>query len=101
MSNLIKNNVIPPITDPMGKYWRQPDTSRILIDDTHALMEKSTFEALSEYSSSIPSGIYPGKMWRCHHRGTWFLRWFGEHYRHDLCDDGYREILQDREILVV
>jgi hypothetical protein len=93
MSNLIKNNVIPPITDPMGKYWRQPDTSRILIDDTHALMEKSTFEALSEYSTTIPTGVYPGKMWRCHYLGTWFLRWFGEHEDPSLCSNHHREII--------
>ena len=51
------------MTDPMGRHWRQPPRERILIDDTHALMDLATFEQLSEYSCTIPTGVYPGKMW--------------------------------------
>lgn len=88
---------IPPMTDPMGKHWDQPSRDGIVLDDTHALMTEATFKALHEYSGSVPSGVYPGKMWRCHwaagdeavyRRGEiskeqvreakWLLRWFGD-----------------------
>lgn len=80
---------IPPITDPLGRSWRQPDRSLIEIDDTHALMTRLTFESLADYSASNPSGVYVGKMWRRHDGvfdvvfrsagGTpeWLLCWFG------------------------
>src|ERR1043165_9759166 len=55
---------IPPITHPLGEHWRQPDRSRILIDETHAVMDQATFDDLSEYSTSFPSGVYEGKMWK-------------------------------------
>lgn len=57
---------IPPITDPLGAHWDQPDRASILIDATHALMTVATFKALHEYSCSNPSGVYEGKMWRRH-----------------------------------
>ncbi len=83
-------NTIPPITEPLGRYWEQPDLSAILIDDEFALMSRKTFDALSEYSASRPSGVYPGKMWKRHdgafdrnflaHGGKpeWLLCWYGE-----------------------
>lgn len=70
-------NVIPAMTDPMGRYWEQPDRSEILIDAEVALMERSTFERLHDYSHSQPTGVYPGKMWRAGSGDKWFLRWFG------------------------
>ncbi len=82
-------NAIPPITDPMGKYWRQPDRHAILLDDTHAIMPQHVFDSLSEYNCSMPTGVYPGKMWKCHvgsydsrvkvEDRYWQLRWFGVH----------------------
>lgn len=81
------NNTIPPITDPLGKYWDQPDTSKILVDDTHAVMSQATFEQLAEYSTTNPSGVYHGKMWRRHDGAydrrpnapppVWLLMWYG------------------------
>ena len=71
--------MIPPITDPMGRHWDQPPREDILVDDEHAVMTASTFTALLEYSSSIPSGVYDGKMWRRHDYGDCLdlLMWFG------------------------
>ena len=54
---------IPPMTDPLGRYWHQPDAGEIMIDATHAMMPAETLKALPEYSSSNPSGVYSGKMW--------------------------------------
>lgn len=87
-------NTIPPITDPMGRSWRQPPTSSVVLDDTHALMSRSTFDELPEYSSSYPTGVYPGKMWKAGFPGCWMLRWYGEvPGRPNLCSNNQREIL--------
>ncbi len=97
---------IPPITDPMGKYWQQPDRSRIVIDDTHALMDLKTFEELAEYSCSQPSGVYEGKMWKRHNGiydrrfiaaggvPNWMLCWYGS------CDDPSKVSNNYRDILI-
>lgn len=69
-------NVIPKITDPLGIGWRQPSTKRILIDERYAVMEPSTFNALAEYSNSVPTGVYAGKMWKGEFEHRWYLRWY-------------------------
>lgn len=68
---------IPAITDPMGKHWDQPSISEIELDDTHALMTEATLHKLANYSRTLPTGVYAGKMWRCLQDGEWWLRWFG------------------------
>lgn len=67
---------IPPITSEMGCHWRQPDRSTIQVTDKLAIMPNATFTALSEYSSTIPSGVYDGKMWRRFQEQKWHLCWF-------------------------
>ena len=57
-------NVIPTMTHPLSKYWDQPDKSDILIDDNNALMTHKTMKKLYNYSTSVPTGVYEGKMWR-------------------------------------
>jgi hypothetical protein len=106
MNATVDKNVIPPITDAMGKYWRQPDPSRIQIDDQNALMDQATFDALAEYSATIPTGVYPGKMWKRHdgiydrkckpEHQRWLLGWFGEEFtkgEFDYCSNNWREII--------
>lgn len=89
------------MTDPLGRHWNQPAPDLIEIDDTHALMTKATFEQLPEYSATIPSGVYPGKMWRRHDGAfdikrerppVWMLCWFGE-VRDGACEIYFREVL--------
>ena len=99
----MSKNTIPPITDPHGKYWRQPAVSSILIDDTHALMSRLDFMKLAEYSSTIPTGVYDGKMWKRHdgiHNGKikpeeckWLLCWYGPSPHPESCSINSREIL--------
>lgn len=73
-------NVIPPITDPLGKHWQQPAVKDITLSDTHALMSQANFDLLREYSSSVPSGTYDGKMWKSQYGpNTWHLCWYGPH----------------------
>jgi hypothetical protein len=98
------------MTDLNGKYWIQPLREHILTDDKHAVM--STFADLPEYSSTKPSGVYPGKMWRRHDgihdmnrraayiRGEitlpWLLCWYGPDEVRDnrvVCSINFREIL--------
>lgn len=79
---------IPLITDPMGQGWDQPKRTDILMDKHCAVMTKQTLEKLAKYSCSIPSGVYPGKMWRMdnadynkpgEYKDRHWLRWFGIH----------------------
>lgn len=55
---------IPPITDPLGKYWDQPSQEEILVDENHAVMTPATMSKLSNYGHTNPTGCYAGKMWR-------------------------------------
>jgi hypothetical protein len=96
---------IPPITDPMGKNWEQPDRREILIDDTHALMSTSAFNRLHEYSATFPTGAYEGKMWKRHNgifdrdflrRGgkpEWMLVWYGKSDKPGFVSNNLRLIL--------
>ncbi|MBG3129631.1 hypothetical protein I4674_07445 [Proteus mirabilis] len=88
-------NIIPPMTNPLGKYWRQPNHEHLLIDDTHVIMSSKDFKSLAEYSNSIPSGAYAGKMWKAVTQDERvFLRWFGlVEGRDDLCSNNQREII--------
>lgn len=93
-------DTIPPMTHPLGRHWRQPAASRILIDDTHALMDRETLDALLEYSGTLPTGVYPGKMWkrngapRCTDTPPrWSLCWYGESDKSDHCSVNFREVL--------
>ena len=87
-------NVVPDMTDPLGRHWRQPPHDAIVLDNTHAVMTRASFDALSDYSTTIPTGVYPGKMWREEYGGRWFLRWFGiVPDRPNLCSNNQREII--------
>lgn len=67
---------LPVMDDPMGKHWRQPRglRDRVKLFETHAVISEADFFALPNYESSFPSGVYPGKVWRC---GRKWLRWYG------------------------
>lgn len=87
-------NQIPPMTDPLGKHWNQPDQDSILIDDFHAVMDQRSFDTLSNYSSTIPSGVYDGKMWKClSAKDGWLLGWYGPGKKENTCSINYRMIL--------
>ncbi len=94
-SSLADTHVIPPMTDEMGKYWKQPDRHDIIVDATHALMSQIAFDQLHDYSHSQPSGVYPGKMWKLNNeRGPqWWLAWFGESDKPGYVSNHRRKIL--------
>lgn len=86
-------NVIPAMVHPLGRCWDQPEHSDIEVDDTHALISQRTFNHLMEYSTSQPSGVYEGKMWKGRRGGDWFLYWFGESDLPGCCSNNRRLIL--------
>jgi len=87
-----------PYESPLT-VWPQPAREEILIDETHAVMEGATLDRLSEYSASIPSGVYPGKMWarrvvRRLDAADWYLCWYSRvEGRDDICAINSRRIL--------
>lgn len=87
------NMSIPPITDPLGKHWQQPEIKEIEIDSTHALMSKKAFNELLEYSCSQPTKVYEGKMWKSKLGNKWILHWFGKSDHPDFCSNNNRRIL--------
>jgi len=90
----INKNKIPLIIDPLGKAWRQPDSKDFLIDDDSVIMTAEACNKLAEYSTSRPSGVYAGKMWkRVTNRGEKILCWYGYHESPDLCSINERTIL--------
>ena len=108
-------HVIPAMTDPLGKYFRQPRREAILIGQDTAFMSRATFDALPEYSTTNPSGVYPGKMWKAElfgyvrtgeytkrnswqGTGVWELRWFGIVPGNDkVCSNNSRVIVLPKE----
>lgn len=85
-------NAIPIMDDPLGKHWEQPSNIRqVEMDETHVLLEQWQFLALHEYSTTLPTGVYPGKCWK-REEAHWLLCWFGEDINNQ-CSINWREIL--------
>lgn len=84
--------IIPDITHPLGKGWNQPKTADIFIDDSSAFMSEKVLEALLEYSASIPTGVYEGKIWKAQAGDRWYLKWFGFAVDPNKCSINIREI---------
>jgi hypothetical protein len=86
---------IPPITDPLGRHWEQPDPSQISIDETHALMEMKDFDKLHDYSISRPTAIYVGKMWKTYwpKHDRWYLHFIGPNEKPDTVTEHTRQII--------
>lgn len=84
-------NNIPEMTHPLSKGHEQPATWNMLLDkdDQFVRMTRSVWNRLLEYNSSIPTGVYEGKMWRCY---DW-LCWFGPSEHPDKCALHRRKII--------
>lgn len=68
---------IPPITDPLGRHWSQPDRAEISVSSTFAKMTRATFSKLPCYDSTLPTGVYDGKMWARRLATKTLLCWYG------------------------
>ncbi len=72
------------------------------MDDKLVLLTPRQFGQLLDYSSSMPSGVYPGKCWRraqlvrvgteWRRSGKWLLGWYGAHEDPKLCSNNWRLI---------
>ena len=91
----VERLVIPPITDPLGRYWDQPNRENILIDKDNAMMTDGEFCQLANYELTNPTGTYIGKMWRAGNT----LRWYDR--IEDTPNMGKVILIETREILVV
>lgn len=94
-----KKNYIPDMTSPLGKGWNQPNPRDIEIDNDNALMSTETFHKLLDYSHSIPSAAYEGKMWRGEYyennkpTGKFYLRWYGLSDKPGMITGNTRDII--------
>ena len=91
---------IPQMIHPLSQYWEQPSRREITVDATHALMSRAAFNKLHEYSMSVPTGVYEGKMWkaelftgRSETELGWYLRWYGPSPDPDKCACHQRRII--------
>lgn len=67
------------------------NSTTVEIDDQHAIMDQATFDTVP---TLVPrSKRYPGKQWRVHFRGKWWLMWFDE-----ALTKHWREILIAEEV---
>jgi len=85
--------MIPKMSHPLSSAWDQPNPDYFLIDDTHVIMSERDFKWLRDYSSSQPSGVYDGKMWKSQWNGVWSLKWFGPSDKPGFCSTSCREII--------
>lgn len=90
---------IPAMTHPLSKYWDQPDDiGSAPMDETHVLLTPCQFALLSEYSASIPTGVYPGKCWKRIERrrdgsiSRTLLAWYGAETTDGRCPILFRAI---------
>lgn len=99
---LIESHVIPPCTNELGKHFGMPKREDIVIDELYAYMTEITFNKLKEYSTSNPSGVYLGKMWKSriniskewgriewlkeNSEDVWHLCWYGVATEKDYCN---------------
>lgn len=87
--------MIPPITSELGKHWTQPDHRTFLFNDTHVAITQKQLDELPEYSYTIPTGVYEGKMWKRMTTIGWVLCWY------DVSDDATKCMIKTRVILLL
>ena len=96
---------LPQMTHPLSGYWSQPSADQMAVYDDIAIMDRSALALLSEYSTSIPTGVYEGKMWKSRQGhntpggpvGPWYLYWYGPSKDPDKCSINSRPIRLIRE----
>jgi len=92
--NSTRLNIIPIPETRYISVWNQPQRKAITLDDTHAMMNRVSFDRLLDYSYSQPSGVWIGKMWKQRHETKeWTLCWFGISDKPGYLSNNYRKIL--------
>ncbi len=93
-----ENLMIPKMTHPLGKAWSQPSRDKILVCKDHVVMSSKTLSELLDYTRSMPSGVYEGKMWKVGtDAGHWLLCWYGLSDKPDSCSTNHRRIELDEK----
>lgn len=88
-------NPVPKMVDPLGTAWSQPDPNnfqffqRVNGGKMFVNLSENDKSELKVYESSIPSGVYHGKMWRCEGE----LRWYGVDPDPKFCSNGTAKII--------
>lgn len=85
--------LLPAMTDPLGRHWQQPKRENVLIDDRHACCTRADFDLLPEYSATIPTGAYVGKMWKRRQPDRWLLCWYAPADKPDHVVVHWRELI--------
>lgn len=70
------SNNIPAMPAEWAPYWRGPDRSEIVFQGPDAVMTHKAFDMLLDYTGTMPTGVYDGKMWKTRLEGSWYLRWY-------------------------
>jgi hypothetical protein len=89
-------NPIPEMTWEQKQAWKQPDANTFDFDFApgHVVMTQAQRKQLARYDTTLPSGVYEGKMWICDWgNGTDRLVWFGESHLSNQCLINHRTIL--------
>jgi hypothetical protein len=66
----------------LGFVKSNKEMNQNLLDAYNRLPEKqisrAEWDSMPEYSLSVPSGVFAGKMWRCNFQwsGNWLLCWY-------------------------
>ena len=71
----LDSRVIPIMTHPLSRGWRQPSLHKLIFTEDYVLMDQHAYSELHNYETSYPSGVYEGKMWR----SGGLLMWFDSH----------------------
>ncbi|KKL82142.1 hypothetical protein LCGC14_1987740 [marine sediment metagenome] len=84
---------LPQMTHPLSRGWSQPPADQMAVYDDIAIMDQSTLALLPEYSTTIPTGAYEGKMWRrANGPDNWLLCWYGPSEKPDMVSINRRPI---------
>lgn len=84
---------IPAMTHPLSKNWRQPTRESVHLFDDKAFIDRGDFNILPEYSCTIPTGVYEGKMWKRREGVEWLICWYGPSLDPDECRIHYRKLV--------
>lgn len=91
--------MIPIMDDPLGKHWNQPhDIRSAPMDEETVLLTPAQYKGLHEYSTSMPTNVYPGKCWkrielkRDHGVHRVLLVWYGDETPDHRCPILFRNI---------
>lgn len=86
---------------PLSRHWDQPERSKLFFLNEEVVgMTDETWQELSEYSCSTPSGVYAGKMWKSIDRDGWWLCWYSDSPRNEnMCEVKYCRALVLERVL--